>query len=113
MPIPVDQEHYEKVKKINQDLAKQKMTDLPDEKMADTGTDKPAGELHADMWVHRSAKMKCNTCMFWVKKHSDMGARIGKIPLGRCRKAAPTLNGWPAVYAEDWCGDHKLDEEKI
>jgi len=32
--------------------------------------------------------------------------------LGRCRRHAPTLGGWPAVYSSDWCGDHKLDENK-
>lgn len=31
--------------------------------------------------------------------------------LGRCRKNAPTMTGYPAVYAtRDWCGQHKLDE---
>jgi len=39
---------------------------------------------------------------------------IPKIaPLGRCRKHAPTLDGWPAVFESDWCGDHKLDENKV
>lgn len=33
--------------------------------------------------------------------------------LGRCRKRAPTLNGYPAVFKNDWCGDHKLDETKL
>jgi len=32
--------------------------------------------------------------------------------LGRCRKHAPTISGFPAVYLSDWCGDHKLDETK-
>lgn len=33
--------------------------------------------------------------------------------LGRCRRHAPTVNGFPAVFESDWCGDHKLDENKI
>ena len=33
--------------------------------------------------------------------------------IGRCRKNAPTIKGWPAVFVNDWCGDHKIDEEKI
>jgi len=33
--------------------------------------------------------------------------------LGRCRRHAPKLKGWPVVFATDWCGDHKLDENKI
>ena len=32
---------------------------------------------------------------------------------GRCRRHAPSMNGYPAVFATDWCGDHKLDENKI
>jgi hypothetical protein len=31
----------------------------------------------------------------------------------RCRKHAPTLGGWPAVYPDDWCGDHKLDKDTM
>jgi len=34
-------------------------------------------------------------------------------PLGRCRRHAPTMSGFPAVFAQDWCGDHKLDEGKV
>ena len=33
--------------------------------------------------------------------------------LGRCRRYAPTMNGWPAVFSTDWCGNHKMDENKI
>lgn len=60
-----------------------------------------------DNWVHRSTGMRCGTCMWWVQKGD--GDRV----FGRCRKHAPTLDGWPAVFATDWCGDHKLDEKEI
>jgi hypothetical protein len=33
--------------------------------------------------------------------------------LGRCRRHAPTLAGYPVVFPTDWCGDHKLDEHKL
>ena len=33
--------------------------------------------------------------------------------LGRCRRKAPSLDGWPAVFEDDWCGEHKIDENKI
>lgn len=33
--------------------------------------------------------------------------------LGRCRRRAPTMSGYPAVFEDDWCGDHKVDENKI
>jgi hypothetical protein len=67
--------------------------------------------LNMDAWSHRSSGMKCATCMWFVIKKQDT---LGGIPvLGRCRRHAPTMNGYPAVYAYDWCGDHKLDENKI
>jgi len=58
-----------------------------------------------DNWKHRSDGMRCKTCMFYVPK--------GDGGIGRCRKKAPTLDGWPAVFPTDWCGDHKIDEDKI
>lgn len=56
-----------------------------------------------DPWAHRSAKMLCSTCMWFVEKGE----------LGRCRRHAPALGGYPVVFAHDWCGDHKLDETKF
>ncbi len=74
-----------------------------------------------DNWKHRSKGMVCCTCMWNVvkarilpdQKNPEEG--IADVPerLGRCRKHAPTMNGFPAVYESDWCGDHKLDENKI
>jgi len=62
-----------------------------------------------DNWKHRSKGMKCSTCMWYAPKVSlEPGFKIG-----RCRKHAPTLNGWPVMVHNDWCGDHKLDEEKM
>lgn len=69
-----------------------------------------------DPWKHRSAGMTCATCMWFAEKVADnVGANDGdpQKVFGRCRKHAPTMNGYPAVFAEDWCGDHKLDENKI
>lgn len=61
-----------------------------------------------DPWQHRAEGMKCLTCMWWARKAAPPDASRGFI--GRCRKHAPTLNGYPVVYAIDWCGDHKLNE---
>lgn len=55
-----------------------------------------------DPWAHRSAGMKCLTCMWFVHKAP------GNV--GRCRRHAPTMNGYPVVFPDDWCGDHKLNE---
>jgi len=46
----------------------------------------------------------CGTCFYWVPK----GMAAGK-DLGRCRHDPPkVILGWPAVFADDWCGQHKL-----
>lgn len=73
-----------------------------------------------DPWAFRSAGMLCDTCMFFVRKkivvNSVDGNRCGEEidgPVGRCRRHAPTMNGYPVVYPSDWCGDHKLNENSI
>lgn len=64
----------------------------------------------ADPWKHRSAGMRCKTCMFFVPKEE----RPGELPVvGRCRRHAPTMGGFPVVFPTDWCGDHKLDGSSI
>ena len=79
------------------------MTMAPDEKRKLIGL---------DPWKHRSKFMRCQTCMWFVLKvpvttSPEQGTRIG-----RCRKHAPTMEGYPVVFESDWCGAHKLDEEK-
>ena len=69
-------------------------------------------EVTLDNWRHRSAKMKCCTCMWFVKKDMIVETLDDKH-IGRCRKHAPTMDGFPVVFELDWCGDHKLDETKI
>lgn len=65
-----------------------------------------------DPWAHRSVRMRCSTCMWYVKKAAE------KMPgdaleVGRCRRHAPTMSGYPVVYPTDWCGDHRVDETKV
>jgi hypothetical protein len=66
-------------------------------------------ESNEDNWKHRSSAMVCKTCMFFTNKVSNSG----EIKLGRCRRHSPTMSGWPVMQLTDWCGDHKLDENKI
>lgn len=70
-----------------------------------------------DNWKHRSDNMKCRTCMYFVAKEPANEEPSPDSPeynyLGRCRRHAPTMKGFPAVFMSDWCGDHKLDENKI
>ncbi len=64
-----------------------------------------------DPWKHRSAGMRCQTCVWFVLK--ELANATGKSSVGRCRRHAPTMNGYPVVYMTDWCGDHKIDENKV
>lgn len=72
-----------------------------------------------DPWKHRSSGMKCKTCMWFVvkDKHESLpkgeDAIFAPSPVGRCRRHAPTMNGYPVVFETDWCGDHKLNEEAL
>ncbi len=59
-----------------------------------------------DNWENRSKNMICSTCVFFVLKSPS------KI-FGRCRRRSPTLSGWPGMFITDWCGDHRLNENKI
>lgn len=52
----------------------------------------------SDNWKDLST-YNCSTCRFFVLKEAKVG---------RCRRHAPELNGYPVVYESDWCGDHKL-----
>lgn len=74
-----------------------------------------------DNWKHRSEYMLCDKCMWFVPKGMKDPVTIEDLRkrtednkfVGRCRRHAPQLNGWPTVFNNDWCGDHKLDEDKI
>lgn len=65
-----------------------------------------------DPWKHRSANMKCLSCMWFVKKEFVVDVSSSRA-IGRCRRHAPSMNGYPVVWTDDWCGDHKLDETKL
>ncbi len=68
----------------------------------------------ADPWVHRSSGMRCKTCIWFVKKEpTNQLTHPGQHEVGRCRRHAPTMGGYPVVYMTDWCGDHRLDENKV
>lgn len=55
-----------------------------------------------DKWADKST-FTCQTCMFFVPRGI----------IGRCRRRAPSIQGWPVVHPTDWCGDHKVDEDKF
>lgn len=57
-----------------------------------------------DNWDDRST-FECKTCMFFVPKNESS--------VGRCRRKAPTNDGWPVIFDTDWCGEHRLVEEQL
>lgn len=80
--------------------------------------------MSLDPWAHRSAGMRCSTCMWYAPKAQrpasldrafdpESPMLMPSVELGRCRRHAPTMNGYPVVYPTDWCGDHKLDETRL
>lgn len=44
-----------------------------------------------------------------IERHRDRPSGY----VGRCRRHAPTMNGYPVAFELDWCGDHKLDENAV
>lgn len=56
-----------------------------------------------DPWQGRSQDMLCRTCMWFL-------AKAPSESVGRCRRHAPIMAGFPVVFTFDWCGDHKLNE---
>ncbi len=87
---------------------------LLDQSPLPTFEDEQAPALPDDPWIHRSEGMRCRTCISFVPKvcHGSF-TTDPRGALGRCRKHAPTMGGFPAVFETDWCGDHKIDEEKL
>jgi len=72
-------------------------------------TGKDAGLTNSDPWKHRSSKMHCSACMWFCPKVKEDNT---ESDLGRCRKNAPSMNGFVPVYVTDWCGQHRLDENR-
>ncbi len=69
-----------------------------------------------DNWEHRNDNMKCSTCMWFILKkpiHPKKSIEERIFSVGRCHRHAPIMNGYPAVFLGDWCGDHKIDEKKV
>jgi hypothetical protein len=70
-----------------------------------------------DPWMNRSQGMRCKTCIWFVPKMTIVPGTIDTpdpvYNVGRCRRHAPTMGGFPVVWCNDWCGDHRLDENKL
>jgi len=71
-------------------------------------------QIKDDPWIHRSEGMRCKTCIWYVPKIPTNPTKPQDYRgLGRCRRHAPTMNGYPVVWCDDWCGDHRIDENKV
>jgi len=67
----------------------------------------------SDPWAVRQTNMKCRTCIWFVAKEQIGAIKHDAPVVGRCRRHAPTIGGYPVVYQIDWCGDHRVDENKV
>lgn len=98
--------------KVEKSMERPEDIPTPGPIIAGAGAAKFKQSTAKDPWVHRSEKMLCKTCMFYVAKLSTP-PKLGPITgIGRCRRHAPTMSGYPVVFPTDWCGDHKLDENR-
>jgi hypothetical protein len=71
----------------------------PEQARKDWEKKKDVEDMKHDPWAHRSTGMVCASCMWFCNM--------------RCRRHAPTMSGYPAVYPSDWCGDHKIDKARM
>lgn len=61
-------------------------------------------EENKPMWENREEDAYCKNCVWFMSKMNG---------LGRCRRHAPTIIGFPQVFENDICGDIRLDDRKI
>ena len=100
--------NMEQKTRLDEDLEKDRI-------MADTLNSAFKTRYTEDNWKVRGEKMVCLSCMYFVEKFrlpSEEKPTLG-LAIGRCRRHAPTMSGWPVMFLTDWCGDHKLDENKV
>jgi len=64
-----------------------------------------------DRW-DRKTDFGCESCMFYVPKFSHAADPPCRGE-GRCRRHAPTMKGYPVVFVDDWCGEHKRGSNPI
>lgn len=89
-------------------MSKQKRKGLPIVNVSNVqmpSVKQPAGSK--DKW-DRITGFCCATCMYCSPKPTTLKQFLEK-DTGRCRRHAPSMQGYPVVYLkDDWCGDHKV-----
>jgi len=73
--------------------------------------EKDKKQVISDPWAGRFEEMRCQTCVNFCPKGNVVSMIKGQF--GRCRRNAPTMKGFSIVWGKDWCGEHRLDENKI
>ena len=51
--------------------------------------------MKKDNWEGRASGMVCKTCIFFVPKLSNVIREAESPDMGRCRRHAPTMGGFP------------------
>lgn len=71
--------------------------------------------MAGDPWAYRPKMMRCKRCMHYVEKQpTNVEDKKSYVEVGRCRRHAPIAQeGYPVVFPADWCGDFRLDENKL
>ncbi len=56
---------------------------------------------------------KCKTCKFYVEKTPSDDTKNHMV-VGRCRRSAPLAGeGFPMTDPKGWCGQYRVDEDKV
>lgn len=52
-------------------------------------------------------RKQCKICI-WFSEKKDNPIRYEDpiLKIGHCRRYAPTMNSYPVIFNNDWCGDH-------
>ena len=65
------------------------------------------------MWSKYHRYRTCKTCKYFIEEDPVDVERTYTI-VGRCRRHAPVSGvGYPEVYPNEGCGDHKVDENRV
>ena len=84
-----------------------------------TTSERAMKNANSDCWKDRKKGMVCSTCIFFVEKTPLFDYKSIDMPVdsrgrfGRCRHNAPTIKGFVPGFESDWCGEHRLDENKL
>jgi hypothetical protein len=67
--------------------------------------------------LYDKVRKNCGSCSFFmpeitVYEMPKAGETIPEEPDGRCRRHAPTVDGYPGTDIGNWCGDYKRKKKR-